>query len=278
MKYFFLKVFLLIFLNSAFSQIEDYYIGENIKEKVKANRIKEIQGEMFKYAAGIIEPEGKLVFLFAFDEKGCLAKKRIYSQKKEKTTASYDYFYNSNDVLTEDVEFDGTGKVSLKCKYKYDEKGRLAEREKYKPNGKISSTVLFKYDETNGTYTEEWYNNKGSVYEEKKFSFDERGNIIEEIHFNNEFEIVTHYVYKYNDRNAITEKINFYADGNIYEKWIYEYNSDGSRINEYHYFTGEKPEYSLKFVYDENSLIKEFNYYIESGKVCKTFKYNYTFY
>jgi len=277
MKHIFLTALFLSAISTAICQVESFYLGENLKEKVKEKKIREIKGEMFKYANGVMEKTGKQVFYYSFDERGNSKKKMLFSFKKDKAVANYEFNYNEKDILTDDIEYDGAGHIAIKCKYIYDEKNRLIERIKCKPNGKHSSNILYRYNEESLLECEEWYNQKGTIYEEKKYAYDERGNLSEETHYNNFQSVITHFEYKYDINNLLIEKINYYADGNVYERWIYEYDLSGYRIQEHHYFSGDKPECTLNYIYGEDKLIKEVNLYVESGKISKTFKYTYTF-
>ena len=62
-------IFLFIF-NNSHSQIEEFYLGENLNERVIFQKIKEIRGDLFKYANENIGPNSRLIFFYTFDEKG----------------------------------------------------------------------------------------------------------------------------------------------------------------------------------------------------------------
>jgi hypothetical protein len=278
MKYFipFIFLFLLIYSN-VFSQIEDYYLGENIKERVIYQRIKEIKGEGFKFSDNKIEKEGKQVFLFGFDSRGNLTREQLYQRKKEKTNFNMEYVYNNEDVLIATNEFNPDGKLKINCKYVYD-KGKLFERLKNKPNGKLSSHIKYKYNANNLKIAEEWYNHKGTLYEEKKFEYDEAENLIEEIHYNDDGSIGEHYTYEYDANKKLSEKVSLYSDGSIYDRWLYKYDDSGKKIEEQHFFADENPECILKYLYDENQNVSEIKLFTSSGKIFKLIKYTYLFY
>lgn len=273
-----LSVCIIVFYTGkVFSQIEDYYLGENLKERANYQRIKEIKGDIFKFADNKMEKESKQAFLYGFDSKGNIVREQIYKVKKEKTNLNIEYIYNNEEILIESNEFNPDGKIKIKCKYIY-EKGKLVERLKNKPNGKLSSHIRYKYGDNNLKIAEEWYNHKGTLYEEKKFEYDEAQNLIEETHFNDDGSIGEHYAYKYDANKNLSEKISFYSDGNIYERWEYKYDDSGKRIEEHHFFSDEKPECIIKYTYDENLNIIEIQVITSSGKIFKLVKYTYIFY
>lgn len=270
-------IFLFSF-NISYSQIEEFYLGENLNERVIFQKIKEIKGELFKYGNEIKAQNSRLIFLFSFNEKGNKIKEQIYSMRKEKIITNFEFRYDNSDLITEDTEFDENGRTKYKCRYIYDKKGLLTERVKIKYNGKSGSTILYKYNENGYKELEEWYNKKGTIYEEKKFSYNENGLISEETHYNDEDKVCTHFKYYYDENKFLTEKVSLYADGNIYERWVYEYDVYGNRLNEKHFFSGDKPEYVLSYSYDELYNITESKLYNESGKIIKSIKYSYTYY
>ena len=268
----------LILPGCIFSQVESYYLGEKLIERVCHQKIKEIKGEMYKYANGKMESNSKEVFLYGFDEKGNLIRKQMYSLRKNKIIANYEYKYDDVNVLIEETEYDASGSASLKCKYRYNSQGNLIERTKLKLNGKLSSTVLYKYNSDDQLIGEEWYSKNGTIYEDKKYNYNLGGKLSEEIHYDNNGVVNTHYLYNFNELNLLSEKRSLYTDGNIYEKWVYEYDDDGKLAKEFHYFSDLKPEYFIEFIYDDLKNVNEFNLYTETGKISKTFKYIYTYY
>jgi hypothetical protein len=280
MKYNFI-IFTLIILfisNKTFCQIEEFYLGENLKERVINQKIKEIKGEIYKFANNKIEKEGKLVFLFDFDERGNMIRKQIYNIRKDKIISNHEFIYNKENILIEDIEYDASGRVGLKSNYIYNEKGVLIERIKNKPNGKKSSHIQYKYDEGGHKEAEEWYNHKGTLYEEKKYSYDESGNMIEEIHYNDDNTIGTHNTYAYDENNYRIEKVGLYSDGSVYDRWEYKCDVYGNRLQESHYFTDEQPECRLAYIYNEVYNISEIKIYLTTGKINKSLKYTYTYY
>jgi hypothetical protein len=271
-------ILFLFFYGYAFCQVEEYYIGENITERIRIQKIKEIKGEIYKFAENKIEKDGKVVFLFGFDERGNLIRKQVHNSKKDKIIYNYEYKYKSSYFVDEDTELDASGKVRLKSKYLYDKKGNLIEKDRYKQGGRRISHILFKYDNNGNKENEEWYNKKGSIYEEKKFFYDSLENMIEEIHYNDDGSIGTHFTYSYDEKKNLKKKETLYADGNVFERWEYNYDVYGNRLQEFHYFSDAKPEYKLIYLYDELYNITEMEIYVESGRKNKTVKYTYTYY
>lgn len=275
---FFCFLFSTIFSDTTFSQIEDYYLGENLSARARYQRFKEIEGDVHKFANEKIEKEGKIAFLYGFDMRGNVIKEQVYQNKKEKTKSDLEYVYNNDDVLIESIEFDSKGKIKIKCKYVYDENGRLIERLKNKSSGKLSSHIKYKYDAQNFKIEEEWFNQKGTIYEDKKFEYDKNGNLIEETHYNDDNSIGEHYKYKYDTDDRLTEKISLYSDGSIYERWVIKYDLNGNRELESHYFSDEQPECVLKYCYDDDFNVSEIQVLASSGKIFKLIKYIYRFY
>ena len=154
-------------------------IYDNIKiEKTYSNSNKLIKEKKYK-ADTILQEE----VIYKYNDIGLLEEK---SSKRGKININKTtYTYNTQNILIEEVSFDGFGKKINSVNYSYDNHGNLSIYELFNNEGKLKSKYNWKYDKNNNIIEEERSmedNNKNEIFNKNKliyYKYDDKNNLIE---------------------------------------------------------------------------------------------------
>ena len=81
-----------------------------------------------------------------YNEKGFLIDLKIYNHDGRYAKDWFEYKYNTNDQLTEVIEYDAKGKFKERTEYKYNDKGLKSERLIYDRRNRLKKKRAYAYE------------------------------------------------------------------------------------------------------------------------------------
>ncbi|MGM9641937.1 MAG: hypothetical protein ACI3XI_01875 [Eubacteriales bacterium] len=191
-----------------------YVISALTSKSVSKNDVQTLAVE-YKWKENAMISDG---FHCEFDGNGFLTKESVY----DSYVNGYEYKYDQNGNMTEQIGYGSDGIVLLRVEYKYDQNGNKTEVIRYGPNG-FADHYEYKYDQS-GKMTEEiGYKEDGSVCRRAEFEYDQKGNRTKKNCFNPDGSASGYVVYKYDKNGNMTERTSYNAQNQMYEKNTYEW-------------------------------------------------------
>ena len=123
--------------------------------------------------------------------------------------------YDEKGNKLEEMQYDASGKLTVKTNYKYDAGGNQIERVNYIAGGKPSCRYTFKYDQKGNLVEETEYNGSENLTSKYTSKYDAKGNQIERVNYGAGGMLIGEHTFKYDENGNMVEKVYYDASGNL---------------------------------------------------------------